>query len=98
MESYSSGITINGTIGTIILTSGSGTDLISLELDEDVTYGESITIDYENNDKVMEESLDTLSMWLKHNDFTTTGDYGLFIFKDPNIDEERVTFSYPLVM
>ncbi len=42
-----SGFTINGTTGSIVTATGSGTDVMSIELDAPVVYGESITIDYD---------------------------------------------------
>ncbi|MBE9466689.1 MAG: T9SS type A sorting domain-containing protein [Bacteroidetes bacterium] len=41
------GFTINGTTGLVVSASGSGTNIMSLELDAAVAYGEAITIDYD---------------------------------------------------
>lgn len=40
------GLTINGTTGSIVKATGSGTDVMSIELDVAVVYGELLTIDY----------------------------------------------------
>ncbi len=40
------GLTVNGSLGSIISISGDGTDVITLTLDEEIVYGDVVSLDY----------------------------------------------------